>query len=68
MMRIASPATIHSVVPMAIGKKAVSFVRRMTATYSTNMSAGARRIVTLVVLVSLIGAVVLAALAGVVFV
>lgn len=54
-------------VPSAIGTNAVSFVRCITATYSTNMSAGARRVITLVVLVSLIGAVVLAALAGVVF-
>lgn len=50
-----------------MGMKAVSFVRCTPATYSTGMNGGARRIVTLIVLISLVSAVVLAALAGVVF-
>ena len=61
------PATIQATVPMAIGMNAESGVRHMRATYSSGMSAGARRFITLLVLISLVGAVVLAALGGVVF-
>ena len=61
------PATTQATVPMAIGMNAVSGVRHIGATYSSGMSAGARRFITLLVLISLVGAVVLAALGGVVF-
>lgn len=61
------PATIQATVPMAIGMYAVSWVRHIDATYSRGMSAGARRFITLLVLISLVGAVVLAAMGGVVF-
>jgi len=69
MTTTTSAATAHSSVPMAIGSLAVSVVnqRAMRATYSTSMNTGVRRFVTLLVLVSLVGAVVMAAMAGVVF-
>jgi len=64
-----SAAIAHISVPMAIGSLAVSVVnqRAIQATYSTSMNTGVRRFVTLLVLVSLVGAVVMAAMAGVVF-
>jgi hypothetical protein len=64
-----SAATAQSNVPIAIGSLAVSDVNHLAirATYSTSMNTGVRRFVTLLVLVSLVGAVVMAAMAGVVF-
>lgn len=64
-----SAAIAQSNVPVAIGSLAVSDVNHLVipATYSTSMNTGVRRFVTLLVLVSLVGAVVMAAMAGVVF-
>ncbi len=68
-MRTISAATAQRTVPTVIGSVAVSVAnqRAIAATYSTSMNSGARRFVTLLVLISLVGAVVLAAVAGVVF-
>lgn len=62
-------ASAHRTVPTVMGNVAVSVANQRTirATYSTSMNSGVRRFVTLLVLISLVSAVVLAAMAGVVF-